>query len=199
MARNKRIPLLLGLLGGSSAASPAVFYDTFTDANGVSLDAHTPNKGSPWVEISGNFDIQSNRANTVSKPGSPVFASAVVQTGISDCTVSAIFIPGTGNPVGIIVRQSDVNNFLCLVFSLTTLYILRVQAGGGTILASGAITASAGVGAALEVTLSGTSISVTFDGTVTLSTTSSFNQTATKHGIYSEEVGSSVDTLQVTL
>jgi len=56
------------IIPGAKALKPSTtITDTFTDTNGTSLDAHTPTPtdwGS-WSEVQGDFDIQSNKAESI--------------------------------------------------------------------------------------------------------------------------------------
>jgi lysophospholipase L1-like esterase len=65
MARNKRIPLLLGLLGGSAAVSPYLFWDQFTTdsaAGSVNGTAAEPGPGTRAVTDAGSrLSIASGR------------------------------------------------------------------------------------------------------------------------------------------
>ncbi len=56
--------MLLG--AGSAVISPAYIYDSFEDVEDTNLDAHTPDTGGSWTEISsGDMTIQSNQVGVV--------------------------------------------------------------------------------------------------------------------------------------
>jgi hypothetical protein len=97
------------------APSLAVIHsDTFTDTNGTSLDAHSPNTGNGYDEEgSCEWEIQSNKAEYLS--GS---ALCVASTDVADATVAVtadIGVPNDTNySVGIILRGSDASNYWAL-------------------------------------------------------------------------------------
>ena len=83
---------------------PCLAYDTFTDANGTSLDAHSSDTSGPdnqavtarsWTEVWGNYEIQSNRVTTDGvAPGAPGLIATIADTGeadvVIDCTMQGI-------------------------------------------------------------------------------------------------------------
>lgn len=101
-------------LGGGAAADPYaayLVYDTFTDANDTSLDAHTPEKdavGGGWVENRGNFDIQSNEANDAAGDAN---THAYMVTSASNVRVAVELVQvQAGHKVGIVTRQKASEN-----------------------------------------------------------------------------------------
>ncbi len=157
--------------------------DSFTDTNGTALASHaiapTNLPGASWSVLAGSFNIQSNRANSANT----TTGYAVFDSGVADCTISCV-INGAATPIGIYVlfRVTDASNFWFAYVAPGGNWILfKKVAGSNTNVASG--TAPGTGDHTVNVTLSGNSISINWDGTNTLSTTDSFNATATKHGI----------------
>jgi len=96
-------------VSGSAVGGTVLLHDTFTDTNGTSLDAHaispvnTPSTA--WTERSGNWDIQSNRANsTGASPGGAGWI-ATLDVGQADYTLSLVFNSATGAG-GVVVRYN---------------------------------------------------------------------------------------------
>src|SRR5262249_49917444 len=52
-------------VGRSIAGGTALLRDTFTDANGTNLTAHTMDTGSGWTVHAGSAEIQSNKLDTL--------------------------------------------------------------------------------------------------------------------------------------
>lgn len=192
-----------GGVTAESAATGAVAaaYDTFTDTNGVSLDAHVPQAAAPWVEGHGDFDIQSNRANVVALGASPAVAIATIDTGQSDCTITAVVRIGASAAVhaGVVVRYLDKDNFITACYRNGRFTIVRWVAGTPTqLVLTNDPVITANTEHVVEVVLNGDSISATLDGAFPLNTTSSAGQTRTKHGLYAEQTGQQFDLFQVT-
>lgn len=80
--------------------------DTFTDTNGVTLDAHTPDYNlAAGVWNKSDWQISSNTAvNTV-----VVDASIAINTGQSDVYIEAVCNAGT-DLAGVVFRYTDSNN-----------------------------------------------------------------------------------------
>jgi hypothetical protein len=157
--------------------------DHFTGVNGTNLSAHAMDLGPGWTIGSGSFTIQSN---IVSSPTQAAEAHAWADAGQSDVTVTAtVKWTGTETGCGFFVRVTDnLNGYLALL-DATGVYIFSDVAGtltqraftsapGGTFIANTPYT--------LTCVMSGQSITVS-SGAYSASYTSSFNQTATKHGL----------------
>lgn len=158
------------------AAGGALVQDSFDRANGA---IGTADSGQTWSVLSGNWTVESNKArNTFG--GTQSFC--VIDAGIADCTLE-VTVSGTLNSGGgIAFRFTDANNGLFIEIangSQTVIY--KLQGGGFTQLSI--ISMSWAAGDVMTVVLSGTSITLKKNGVVAGSTTSSFNQTATKHGL----------------
>jgi hypothetical protein len=159
-------------------------YDTFTDANGTSLDAHTPDicpAGSAWREDADNWDIQSNRANhvTINSGG-----YATIDSGKADVTASVTLYPYSGGMPGLVLRFTDTTHTWVVQAGRGSQdYRIYEVNGSSTLRAFAAVTVGAGPHA-LAVVASGTTIAATFDAANPISYASAtLNQTVTRHGI----------------
>ena len=156
---------------------------TFTAANGTSLDAITPEVGSVWVEQSGNWDIQGNRANQVT---ATTATYATVDSGIADAIVDVVVNPAASDDLGLILRYTDTNNMWSVrAHSPTnTLYVIERNAGVETIRASTAVTFTGGTDYDLRAVIDGQQIDAFADGgNKTSYGSAALNETETVHGI----------------
>lgn len=196
--------LVLGMMGGRGASDPypgLSVYDKFTDTNGVLLPAHIPTKcpvGSAW-ETHGVYDIQSNQANVVSLGSGPSIAVAAIDSGKANCTISAILKLTTGGTIGIVARYLNIFNYIVVAYAGAQCLIVKWEGGSASVLQSLAIPIMvAGVDYAVEVVLSGDTISATLDGIYPISVSSSFGASRTKHGVYLDKANCIMDEFQVT-
>lgn len=102
-----------------------IHTDNFTDSNGTSLDAHTPDTGSGWTEALGQIEIQSNRAEV---PSGTTTAEAIVETSKADVMAQSDIIKGD-NAHGIIVRYANATNYDLVDFISTKLRLFTQVAG----------------------------------------------------------------------
>ena len=156
-----------------ASAGASSVTDSFNRADNASTMGNT-DTGQTWVPNSGTWGISSNRAyESASAPGGQ--RTTVVDSGMSDCNVQVTFT--TYDDTGLCFRSTDDNNH----FLNNTSELFRKQSGGYTSL--GYFSSTFGSGDVMKVELNGTSIKVYRNGSLVLSATSSFNQTATKHGL----------------
>jgi len=174
--------------------------DTFTDSDGVLLSDHVMDSGSGWSLPSGNelWTILNNRA----RRGGGAESGVQTETSQSDGVITGEFAVGQsfGNYVTIDFRYQDANNkwdlyFINLASVNPNRFALRKWVAG-------VITDVVSIGhtpiiandvfKSFQINLEGPNIDVTvFDPTRTptpdyfLSTVDSFNQTLTKHGLFS--------------
>jgi hypothetical protein len=151
-----------------------IVYDSFDRSNSTTTmgDADT---GQTWVPNNGTWGIVSNLAYEVSGTAQ---ATTVVDSGASNCEIEVVLTTiGIGSEANLCFRSTDNNNHF--VGNSTTLF--RKQSGSFTSL--GTFSTAFGNGNVMKVVLNGTSIEVFRNGSSVLSVTSSFNQTATKHGL----------------
>ncbi len=173
--------------------------DQFTDVNGTLLSAHTPDKapvGSTWAFTHGTFDIQSNVCNCASL-GSGI-ATAYINSNLANCSISATIKAKASNQ-GFVLRAIDGNNCIIAYFTTGACGLAKRQSGSASLIGSNiGISLTLNVEYAIEVVLSGSTISLYIDGVLKYSRTSTYNQTETMHGLYSELTTTYVDDFQVT-
>jgi hypothetical protein len=159
-----------------------VRLDNFARADTSSAIGTPSDGGSAWSQLAGTWGIASNTAYESS--GAASESIVVVESSAADVTVQ-VKISTFGNDAGIVIRASDVNNYLVVRINGSTVDLYRVQSGSATLIGNlgGAVAAS---GDMWTVRASGSTISV-YRNLAQLGSdqTSSFNSTATKHGLRS--------------
>lgn len=171
--------------------------DTFTGADNTALTAHTADvrpASNAWANGAGTFKIASNKIIPNSSADGD---NAVIDSGASDVTVTCTLTPyyssssNTHRPC-LVTRWTDTNNHWLAYWAadVNTVYLFRKESGTDNSVASWSPASStSGVAGTLKMVTNGTSIAVYLNNILLGSTTSSFNQTATKHGIRLGQVG----------
>jgi len=167
-----------------------IFFDNFTDDDGVLLTSHEPNKGWPWWSVSSG-DPAGLVINTnqfwINLHSTTEWSLVLVDAGTADCVICAriIFAGGSRNS-GICFRAVDNENMMVANPSLSAglLRLYKVENNGWNLLDSEAHAYTNGDEVDLRVTASGNDLLVedlTFDHSV--SATNAFNNTIANHGI----------------
>lgn len=181
-----------------------LLYETFTDDNGTSLDAHGSDVVGPdsqavgsltGVEQSGDWDIQSNRANS-DGPGihtwdvgkADIFADLVINGGAA------------GNP-GLVFRFTDTGNYWYLQADRANnqLEIHEVNATVDTVRANVASTINDSTDYTLRVICEGQTVWGYKNGgsAKVLYGSAALNEGATKHGLFSDNAACEFDDLLI--
>jgi len=106
-------------------ATTTMLSDTFTGANGTSIDARSPEIGGPWT-VTGGFQIQGNKAKKSSVAATRNFAWATTPVTSADNSFSADI---TGADLGIITNVQDVDHCWQIWYSnIGTVYIYEQTA-----------------------------------------------------------------------
>ena len=167
-------------------------YDGFTDVAGTQLAAHTPDydSGFSWTENIRNFDIAAGGtgAQTDSTQGNGDCV-ATVDFGDSDVSFGCNFSRGsdTADHGGLCLRYSNTTNYLYVRVTGTAVELRKVDAGADSQVASAAHTWGTSTEKFLQVVLHGDSIRVFVDDAEVLDASTSFNNTATKHGLFCDD------------
>jgi hypothetical protein len=166
-------------------------YDGFTGSAGTQLAAHTPDYDSTfsWVADLNDFDIASGgaAAETDSVQGSGDCVTTV-EFASADVSFGCYFTRGTDSDHGgLCFRYSDTSNYLYARVTGTAIEVRKVDAGADSLVASAAYTWASASKKFLQVVLHGSSIRVFVDDDEVGDTTSSFNDTATAHGLFCDD------------
>ena len=181
------------IMAGAVLGGPALtllVYDTFTDTNGTSLDAHTPEIAPGlWTEQLGQWEIQSNGAQLATIAGDNQHI-ATIDPGAADVTIETSITQRIGlMDIGIIANYQDQNNhWLCLWRADGDVAsILQRTAGVYTDRGSVATAPEPGVGSSgtIKVVTSGDTITLFINGVqkVTYTTSGRALKTQTRCGI----------------
>lgn len=173
-----------------NAAGVSLAYDDFNrpDGNaGISSSGHT------WQWFTVQPQIDSNSGESTSSPNNPAY----IECGESDVEVQLTQVfqgsPITGSGF-IVFRLLDDNNYLSFGdrqgFGPGFYELLKKQAGSHTNLATASVAAAHGD--VIKVIANSTSIKCYVNNALVIDTTSTFNQTETKHG-WSAEADAQVD------
>ncbi len=168
-----------------------LLQDTFTDTDATNLTAHTMDVGGGWTEHNGAFTIQSNKA---APPANT--ENAVDSAEASDASVTitlVVDVPNANNyALGIALRITDQNNHWQLIVqrdSAGTAYLNIQERNTGTSTPRSTQNFSvAPTNTTITLTATCTGDTITLAASTGEScqyTSASFNNTATKHGIFS--------------
>ena len=155
-----------------------VVSDTFTRANNAS-SLGSAETGQVWAQVVGTgWGIDTNQAALSASVGNDL---AVVDSGVSVCSVAATLTGVTGNNAGLAFSVTDASNWWGLWGGSGGLFLIKNAAGVQTVPASDAVAIAEG--SVLKVTRSGASITCAVNGVVRLTLSDAFNASATKHGL----------------
>lgn len=164
---------------GEMSGSGSLVSDSFSRDDSLTSLGNA-DSGHIWVPNSGTWGIDANQGRLVSATPQ---ATAVVDSGVADCTISVMFPEVAGQSVGLCFRSTDDNNHFVTEVAAAGVGIYRKQAGAFTGIADWATITSAGD--VFEIVLSGSSITAKLNGTVLAQVSDAFNATATRHGLRS--------------
>lgn len=167
-------------------------YDSFTDSAATQLASHTPDYDSSfaWTENLQGFDIDSSgtgaETDGVQGNGDCV---VTMDFGQSDVGFACDFTRGTdgADHGGLCFRYLNTTNYMYVRATGTNVEVRKVDAGVDSQVATAANTWSSAAKKFLQVVLHGSSIRVFVDDNEVVDTTSSFNNTATRHGLFCDD------------
>lgn len=173
----------MGPVPSGAAADPNLASDTFDRADNTALGSTDGGSLGPLAWTESCVSIATNRVSITADD-----AVAFIDVLDADVVVSATVNLAAGKALGVVARYSDANNFLFAYLRDVGgdgIVIYSKEAGSYTVQAVTAMTVTAATDYAVAFTVNGTAISATVDGANLVSWTSSFNQAATKVGLYS--------------
>lgn len=161
-----------------------LILDHFTGTNGDNLHGRTPDTtntpGHTWDVFAGHLHISGSN-NAVTGDFGDCFAT--IDAGVADGVVSVALAPSASYGQYVFFRYSDSSNYWYAMLYGGSFFGFRLYkrvSGSDSLVATGA-DLSGGV-QTVQITLSGNAISATIAGGNLISTSDSFNSTATKHG-----------------
>jgi hypothetical protein len=167
----------------------SLVQDTFAGTAGTTLPSHQPDinlTGSAWTVNGGSPTPRLTTTGVGLTATGAGHMPTTINAGIADVKMGADYRVGSGPGMGaLVVRLTDANNFIVLETYLNTLYFYKAEGGAWTVLASQPLPAALAAGSThrLEVRTRGTELEWWWDGVRLLQTSSTFQQTATRHGL----------------
>ena len=184
------------------APGTRLLYDTFTDANGTLLPAHTMDTGPGWTQLTAGGSIQGNRFSGNASGECAYSAEAGAANVVATAVFNVVSLDANHGP-GLILRASNKDNWwLCMPTGDGNHYLYEQNAGTYTVRASGTWSADLA-----DHTLTATATDTTVTSRVDAGTPISYgsaalNQTVTRHGLRLYSSGgigaATLDTLEVT-
>lgn len=155
--------------------------DTFDADNATTLTDRKPdydNNFGAWAGDTGNFNVLSNKLRT------PIIGNftAVLDFNEANCYLGCKFTRG-GTASGIIARWSDASNFLLIRHDGSDISLDKVEGGSTSLIFKKSYTWNAGDEKWIFVRLHGDAVWVWVDDTLQFVQTTTFNNTADKHGV----------------
>lgn len=182
--------LLWNRLAKKKAGSSTLLQDAFTDSDGTSLDAHTPNiqvGSNVWSEVAGSWQITSNKAILAANSSGAI---ATYDVGVADqIDISAKFYFNyngtlTNRFAGLFFRYQDTSNFwLVRMYSAVDQLQLVKTVGGSETPTVFGLTLDPATEYLLKVNLNGNDIKVYVDNDLKISVTDSAHANQTKVGM----------------
>lgn len=170
-----------------------IVYDSFNRADGISLG--NADSGQVWNILSGVWGISNNQAYCYSSTG---VNRTEIDSKSSDCVISATYkvIDSANNSPRLIFRATDASNEY-VITPCNTYYTLNKRVNGSL-----SIIATMYVSCVNEdivkVICNGNVIKVYINDTLATTVTDTFNQTATKCGLFTyQSISSRIDNFKV--
>ena len=173
-----------------SAAFPC---DEFGGAAGASLANRAPEYGAAyrWTATQPGFRIAANGGAQTSGVGAGR-RIATMDFGLAHASFGCDFTRGSDAAThgGLTLRYTDNNNFLYARFTASKAQLRKVENGSDSLLAEATLQWNAGDNRFVQVVLHGELIRVFVNRRQVLAAQSTFNATATKHGLYCDGAAS---------
>lgn len=195
------LPISLGAgLGVCHCPPPAggsgfLLRDRFPDGDGTNLSGKALEVGGTWA-VSGTWNVTNNQARKTASAATWEYATADAGSATVDVRVTCVTANVNG---GAVARYTDDdNNWSIRVASGTTLELYEKNAGSFTLRGSAAV--SPGATHTARLVCSGTTITAYIDATSVIYGSATFNQTATRCGVWQNSAGANdqFDDFQVT-
>lgn len=195
IALNVRVFVSVTKLSALPPAPTIFFKDNFTAADLTNLNGRIPDVGPAWVVTNGAWDIMSDHGRCTSGASGGLAGIVAGDAGQANGLITSTIRLAATDVGGMIFRYTDNNNFWLLRVDRFSgaLDIYTRIAGAYTLRAHGVIAMSAGVWYPFSTELDGDDVSCSFDGGAPITFTSTFNNTATRHGLFADEANESFD------
>jgi len=167
-------------------------FDSFSDGAGVQLSDHGPDydSGFGWSEHLQGYDIDASGtcAETDGVQGSSDCV-ATMDFGDSDVSVGCDYTRGTdtSDHGGLCFRYAGTTSYLYVRVTGSGIEVRKMDGGGDSRVATASHAWNTQTKKFIQVVLHGDSIRVFVDNQEVLSATSSYNNTATRHGLFCDD------------
>lgn len=168
---------------GSVVFPNSFAFDSFTNGANTSISGRLTDDGSgTWIQEAGTFKLSQYNNGSVYPSVTGQRTYALISSGVANTQVGVTLLtaPEAGQSEGLVLRWTDDTHYIRA--SATD---IRTN-NGGTWTTLGTYSTACSPGDRLVVTMNGTTITAFRNGSSVLSVTSSFNQTATSHGMIVE-------------
>lgn len=165
--------------------STGTLLDDNFDGSG-SLAGRTPDTkntaGGKWTILTGNAAV----ANGVVSTNNTL--RAIIDSGVADCSVETPIVFGATD-TGLILRANNSSNYLRITLAPSNVRFQKTQSGATTTLGTKNFSFVIGRTYLVRADLAGSSVKISVDGTELGTFSTSFNQTATRHGLLTSNSG----------
>jgi hypothetical protein len=176
----------LAAKSGAEASQPThetIVYASFFAPDSANTLARAET-GQSWTALSGTWGTRRYQAY-LSAPSGDGNCAAVLDAGVADANISVqLNDVNGGSTQGIVFRATDAHNFFFARGFNTNIQVFRIQAGA--LVQLGSYAGGINEGDVLAVELLGPGIVVKQNGILRLTLTDSFNQSATRHGLFTD-------------
>lgn len=170
----------------SSVLQPT-FLDTFTGVDGTSLADHTPDVGGAWTAQAGSPSITSNRFQFVTGENKATVDTLVSNVYLSVSGMHQYTDDSNRSGIGLLFRYTDNDNHFYAYANRTStasyFRLYSIESSTQTERGSGSSPVSSNTSLTITVIANGNAISCYENGASSISYSSSFNNTATSHGV----------------
>ena len=171
----------------ASMPTDLMVLDTFTGSGAIT--SHLPDVtvgGQAW-SVTGATPVPTLSGGVVGVTAGSGHVQATLDTGVSDIRMSVDYRVGASGQqlAALVVRHTDANNHLLVMFYQNAVHLYRRQAGVYTLLSSSPPLAPIASGSShrLEVRTSGSQVTGWWDGLPVATATDTVQQNATRHGL----------------
>ena len=188
---NARSPLGGMLKPGRTVWLRAAYpYDALTDTPATRLSDHAPDFDASfsWTEHAGGFQARPSGAGVRTAGAGGGRRVATMDFGERDVSFGCVFTRGAGGAShgGLCFRYSGAGSYMYARITAGAVEVRKVESGRASLIASAPYACPAGASRLLQVVLHGSSIRVFVEDAQVVEAASSFNASATRHGLYSD-------------
>ena len=186
---NSKSPLSGNLKPGRTVWLRAAYpYDALAGAPGARLTTHAPDFDSSfsWTEHAGGFEIGTSGTGARTAGAGGGARVATIDFGERDVSLGCTFTRGASaaSHGGLCFRYASASNYVYVRVTGSAVEVRKVESGADGLVASASYAWPAAASRLLQVVLHGDSVRVFVDDAQVLEATSSFNASATRHGLY---------------